>query len=83
MPTFGLVVFEIACDIIAKYCIHIWNQHGKYIKINTNKPMFGPVVLEIACDIFTNNRHFSSISTHEELLRIMLWRSTNLQVSVD
>ena len=36
---------------IVKHCIHIWNQHAKCIKMNTNKPMFGPVVLEIACDI--------------------------------
>ncbi len=34
--------------------VHIWNQHEKYIKMDTNKPMFGPVVLEIACDIFVN-----------------------------
>ncbi len=27
---------------------HIWNQHGKSIKMNTNKPMFGQVVLEIS-----------------------------------
>ncbi len=31
-----------------------WNQHGKYSKMNTNKPMFGPGVLEIACDVVTN-----------------------------
>ncbi len=37
---------------IVKYCAHIWNQHEKWIKTSTNKPMFGPVVLEIACGIF-------------------------------
>ncbi len=36
---------------ISKYCIHIWNQHGKCIKMSTNMPMFGLVVLEIVCDI--------------------------------
>ena len=34
------------------YCAYIWNQNGKCIKVNTNKPLFGPVVLEITCDIF-------------------------------
>ncbi len=37
---------------ILKHYAHIWNQHEKCIKMNTNKPMFGLVVLEIACDIF-------------------------------
>ena len=32
---------------ILKFHGCIWNQHGKCIKMNTNKPMFGPVVLEI------------------------------------
>ena len=32
----------------------IWYQHGKCIRMSTNKPIFGPVVLEIAWDIFIN-----------------------------
>ena len=28
-----------------KYHAHIWNQHGKCIKMSTNKPMFGPVII--------------------------------------
>ncbi len=31
----------------------IWNQHGKCIKMSTNKPMFGPAVLEITFGILT------------------------------
>ena len=31
---------------------HIWNQHGKWIEMSTNKPIIRSVVLEIACGIF-------------------------------
>ena len=49
---------------IVKSGAYIWNQHGKYIKMSTNKPIFDPVVLEIAYDIFINNRrHLLSIET--------------------
>ena len=38
---------------------HIWNQHGKYIKMSTNMPQFGPVVLEIPGSIFPNKTSLS------------------------
>ena len=46
-----------------KYCDYIWNKHGKYINMNTNKSMFGPVVLEVACG---DNIRFSTETWREE-----------------
>ena len=36
---------QFFCKIIY-YCIYIWNQNGKQIKMSTNKPIFGSMVLE-------------------------------------
>ncbi len=51
------------CLRIVKYCGHIWNEHGKCIKMSTNMPMFGPVVLKTIYDIFINKNIYQKLST--------------------
>ena len=61
--TVNLIFFNIGQKTqIVTFCLHIWNRHGKYIRMSRNKPRFGPVVLEIAWDNSTT-KIFSSTST--------------------
>ena len=57
IPSFFRKVSKIR---IAKYCVHILNQHGECIKMSANMPIFGSLVLKIACDTFTNKKTSSN-----------------------
>ncbi len=55
-----LIIFHKNLNILRNvtFHVHIWNQHRKCIKMNTNKPMFGHVVLKIACSLFITDLFF-------------------------